>query len=272
MHALLAHDGSRPADEAVDLAASLPWPNGTRLRVVRVARAASGVAAERDRDDLRRVTARLAAPDRTVRSTLVTGRPASVLVRLATEVHADLLIVGSRGFSSLRTLLLGSVSAELVERAPCSVIVARGSGHHTLVVGTDGSREATAMPQVICGWGLFREARAVVVGVAEDVAPGDDPTADRRLALATRRLSARLAMCEISTMDRVLAGEAASVLIEVARQERADLLVIGPRGRSRVTDLLLGGVARKVSQQAPGSVVVVRAVPAHCGSRSQPTA
>jgi len=261
MRALIAHDGSPSADEAIDLTATLPWPEGTRLWVVRAGRSASGPTADRDRDDLRRAAARLAAPHRTVRPTLVTGRPASVLVRLATEVKADLLIVASRGFSPLRTLLLGSVSAELVERAPCSVIVARGSGHHTLVVGTDGSPEATAMPRVICGWGLFREARAIVVGVAEDVAPGDDPTADRRLALATRRLAARLAMCEVSTTDRVLAGDAASVLIEVARQEEADLLIIGPRGRSGVADLLLGGVARKVAQQAPCSVAVVRGVP-----------
>jgi nucleotide-binding universal stress UspA family protein len=141
------------------------------------------------------------------------------------------------------------------------VIVARGSGHHTLVVGTDGSPEATAMPRVICGWDLLRESRAIVVGVAEDVAPGDDPTTDRRLALATRRLAVRLAMCEVSTTDRVVAGDAATALIEVARQERADLLVVGPRGRSRVTDLLLGGVARKVALHAPCSVVVVRGVP-----------
>lgn len=261
MRALIAHDGSASADQAMDLAAALPWPDGSRLWVARAGRSTSGPAADRDRDDLRRLAARLAAPRRTVRPALLTGRPASVLARLATEVRADLLIVASRGFSPLRTLVLGSVSAELVERAPCSVVVARGAGHDTLVVGTDGSREATAMPRVLCGWELFREAHAVVVGVADDVAPGADPTEDRRLALATRRLAARLSMCDVSTSDRVLAGDPSSVLIEVARHEHADLLVVGPRGRSRVSDLLLGGVARKVAQHAGCSVLVVRGVP-----------
>ena len=47
-----------------------------------------------------------------------------ILLRLA-EDPADLLVVGSRGLSTAQRLFLGSVSTELVNRAPCPVLVVR---------------------------------------------------------------------------------------------------------------------------------------------------
>lgn len=47
-----------------------------------------------------------------------------ILIHL--ERHpADLLVVGSRGLSAARRLLLGSVSSALVAHAPCAVLVVR---------------------------------------------------------------------------------------------------------------------------------------------------
>lgn len=41
------------------------------------------------------------------------------------EEPADLLVVGSRGLSAAKRILLGSVSTALVNRAPCPVLVVR---------------------------------------------------------------------------------------------------------------------------------------------------
>ncbi|HEX2034504.1 MAG TPA: universal stress protein [Chloroflexota bacterium] len=53
-------------------------------------------------------------------------------------------------------------------------------------------------------------------------------------------------------------GAPAEVLVEAARRERADLIVVGHRGRGALTDVLLGGVARRVASAAPCPVLVVR--------------
>jgi nucleotide-binding universal stress UspA family protein len=58
-----------------------------------------------------------------VRAELHEGQPAAVLIRLAQD--ADLVVVGSRGRGGFAALLLGSVSAQVVRHAPCSVVVIR---------------------------------------------------------------------------------------------------------------------------------------------------
>lgn len=56
---------------------------------------------------------------------LESGRPASVLARLAREENADEIIVGSHGKDAEQRMLLGHVSARLIEIAPCTVVVVR---------------------------------------------------------------------------------------------------------------------------------------------------
>lgn len=51
------------------------------------------------------------------------GAPGPVIVEACEEVGADLLVAGSRGYGPVRRALLGSVSTQLVHRAPCPVLV-----------------------------------------------------------------------------------------------------------------------------------------------------
>jgi len=56
---------------------------------------------------------------------IVTGDPAEEIVRLAKIHHADLIVLGSRGLTGMKRILLGSVSSQIVEDAPCSVLVVK---------------------------------------------------------------------------------------------------------------------------------------------------
>jgi nucleotide-binding universal stress UspA family protein len=62
-------------------------------------------------------------PDIAIRATAVLGRPAEVLERLSDE--ASLIVVGTRGRNLVREAILGSVSQEVLHRAPCPVVVVR---------------------------------------------------------------------------------------------------------------------------------------------------
>jgi nucleotide-binding universal stress UspA family protein len=62
-----------------------------------------------------------------VRSELRTGRPHAEIVALATDVKADLVVIGTHGRDGLNRALLGSVADRVVHHAPCPVLTVRGS-------------------------------------------------------------------------------------------------------------------------------------------------
>lgn len=53
------------------------------------------------------------------------GKPADEILQLASEVGADLIVVGSKGSTGIERLVLGSVSEHVVREAGCAVMVAR---------------------------------------------------------------------------------------------------------------------------------------------------
>ncbi len=53
------------------------------------------------------------------------GKPSLQIVRYAEQENIDLIVMGSRGVSGIREFLLGSVSAQVIEHAPCSVTIVR---------------------------------------------------------------------------------------------------------------------------------------------------
>jgi nucleotide-binding universal stress UspA family protein len=59
---------------------------------------------------------------------VVTGDPAEEIVRLARIYHTDLVVVGSRGLKGMEKILQRSVSAQVSEEAPCSVLVVKPEG------------------------------------------------------------------------------------------------------------------------------------------------
>lgn len=53
------------------------------------------------------------------------GKPSMEIVDYARKSGADLIVMGSRGLSGIREILVGSVSAQVLDHAPCSVTIVR---------------------------------------------------------------------------------------------------------------------------------------------------
>ena len=63
---------------------------------------------------------------------LAFGSEADEILKCAKRTRADLVVLGSRGMTSMRKLLLGSVSNKVVRHAPCSVLVIRKPSNVTI--------------------------------------------------------------------------------------------------------------------------------------------
>ena len=114
---MVGYDGSEASSRALAAAADLVG-YGSTLAVVTVHQGEidrSAVTDARDRLQERHVEALYHE---------LRGVPADQLVEKAQELGADLIVVGRRSRNPLRTLL-GSVSAKVVRRAQCDVLVVR---------------------------------------------------------------------------------------------------------------------------------------------------
>jgi nucleotide-binding universal stress UspA family protein len=132
----------------------------------------------------------------------------------------------------------------------------------TVVVGYDGSDAARRGLVRLRDLGLVGTT-VVVVAVAHELrseglsSPLAGGNLDQEAVLDEAR--ALLGADERARIEtRAQAGDPAVVLIDVARETHAELLVVGRRGGDFVTRSLLGSVAERVIQQAPCDVLVVK--------------
>jgi nucleotide-binding universal stress UspA family protein len=72
---------------------------------------------------------------------LGTGRPDEEIVRLAEEIRAGTIVVGSRGLGGIRRALMGSVSDSVVRHAHCPVLVVR-AGDYSETTDDPGDEQA----------------------------------------------------------------------------------------------------------------------------------
>lgn len=291
MRVLLALDGSPASATAGDLVRALPWPAGSILHVVGVM---EGRATRRPQpgltppppvepstsQDLRQAIDKtaesLASPDLAVRRTVLVGRPASVIVSAAAELEAELIVVGSRGRGPLTSMLLGSVSAEVVDHAPCPVLVVRRPAVLSIVHAVDGSASARAATTFLAGSKAFTGHPVEVISVA--------PTADRTSAYnipamanglmaadderhredclhaesAAAGAAEELRAAGFAARWSLAEGDPAHQVIEAASAFDAGLIVMGSRGHTGMARVLLGSVARNVLLHTPASVLIVR--------------
>jgi nucleotide-binding universal stress UspA family protein len=295
---LVGIDGSPAADVAVELVATRTWPDGshvviaeaievpgvfsavpgTSLAFVDVSDIESDIRAAAGRT-VEAARARIVASGLTAEGRVLAGRPATTLADAAAAMGADLIVVGSRGHGTIETMVLGSVSAELVEHAPVPVLVARGSSVDRVALAWDGSASAQAAADLLRTWPLFASSDVVVVTVT-DVGPpwwagfGESSPSLVPMYLdaaeAARARDGDLAKAMADDLRRAgfqaraepLEGDPADQILAAARDGAVDLVVMGTRGRTGLARLLLGSVARNVVTHAPCSVLVV-----HDGAR-----
>lgn len=132
---VVAYDGSDESKRALERAAAIGKGGGSVTVVTAVEIGAhSGArsmgvrdedAVEAGRETLAAAKADLTAQGLDVHTVEGEGDPAAVIMEVAKEKGADLIVVGTRGHGGAKRLVLGSVSKKLVHEAPCDVLVVR---------------------------------------------------------------------------------------------------------------------------------------------------
>ena len=144
MKILLAVDGSPCSDAAVEEVARRPWPAGSTVKVLTAIETPMPPTPETwavPFDYFEELHAALRKQGQnivdaaiqklksnktlTADAVLIPGSPRPVILDEAEDWGADLIVLGSHGYSAWKRLILGSVSQAVVSHAKCSVEVVR---------------------------------------------------------------------------------------------------------------------------------------------------
>jgi universal stress protein A len=80
---------------------------------------------ERSTQALKELAATLQIPAERVSVRVERGRASSEIVRVAQEEKADLIVIGTHGYTGMAHVLLGSTAERVIRKAPCPVLTVR---------------------------------------------------------------------------------------------------------------------------------------------------
>ncbi len=104
-----------------------------------------------------------------------------------------------------------------------------------------------------------------VLSVAQPPEPADIVEVDAIIDSATQhyedlfkglREKARGANLEIKT--EIVVGHPADQIIKYATEKNSDMIIVGQRGKSKISHWLLGSVSKRISTYAPCTVTIVK--------------
>jgi nucleotide-binding universal stress UspA family protein len=214
----------------------------------------------------------------------------TALTETASDIGANLLVVGTHGRSGLRRFFLGSISERVVRLSHTNVMVARAlltpdagqRGYRRILVPTDFSAPAAralelafdlaapgARIEIVHFWQVpvtastpyapFKAAEDALTTVREAMAEAAEQSGQTLLE--------RYRASSVDLSYHAVEASPAHGIHDRLAQGDYELVAVGSHGRRGIRRLLLGSVAELTVRHAPCSVLV-----AHGGPEHQPDA
>lgn len=308
MKVLLAVDGSPCSLAAVDEAARMPWPQGSEVKIISAVEMPTPVVVgtlpvpanyyaewetaleDQAVSNTTRALARFhvnAGEGIAATASTIKGEPKIAILEEAERWGADLLIVGTHGYTAFERFWLGSVSRAIASHAHCSVEIVRrpeelnqaaGKKAMKILLAVDGSGcsdqavdEVAERPwpegSEVCvlsaihlpmtptpeTWALPDSYYSRIEKDGREYAEDITGKAVVRLKESNRWRDIPLALT-----SQAIVGHAEEVIINAAKEWQADLIVLGSHGYRGFRKFLLGSVSQAVASHAPCSVQIVR--------------
>ena len=141
----------------------------------------------------------------------------------------------------------------------------------TIIVGVDGTPNAAHAVRWAATYAASLKARVLVAYAFEPPvpllppatpalpAPYDSAWQKDLRALLEHEWCTPLRDADVEYEPRLIAGDPATALIDLAHAEHASFIVVGKRGRNVMADALLGSVSHRLARHAPCPLVIIPA-------------
>jgi nucleotide-binding universal stress UspA family protein len=202
------------------------------------------------------------------------GDPAESIIQTAEEVQAELIILGHRGMTGTSMFLLGGVSQKVATYAPCSVLVCKGfvPTIDRILLAVDGSDTSDKAAEFLAACPFKSPIHVYIttiwapppppsalVSASEMTAPSaESSVAKTKGEEALDKVADKFQQSAYEAEVQWRYGDPPLAILELARQDDVQLIVVGARGLKGIKRFLLGSVSQKILMHATCSVLIVR--------------
>lgn len=288
-HILSATDLSAPSLQAVDRAADLAATTGARHTVLHalgldalgplrnlLGAQADAVAHTAVAQQQAALAAALADPARHPGPTPVLrveeGLASRAVPALVHDIDADLVVVGARGQSVLRRLVVGSTASHLLRKSRCPVLVVKNAfkqPYRRVLLPLDFSpgsalalrlaRELAPAADLVLlhAFDVPFEGMLQYAGVSQDIIYQYRIEARERALQQLRAMAAEQGLTAGQFTPLVEHGDAVALITGHQQRLGCDLVAMGKHGTHVTEELLLGSVTQRVLAEGDADVLVV---------------
>ncbi len=201
------------------------------------------------------------------------GIPAKDIVEKAKEEKADLILLGSHGKGFIKRILLGSTTFDVVRLSETPVMVEKyknieEKGAEPLIkekfkkvlVPMDFSSYSKDVIEKIK---QIEKIKEVVLVSAIEYSQNEDELEESRDRLEKHLGKIRLDLFNAGFPSNyvIKEGSASKVILEVAEQQKVDLVILSKRGEGRIKELLIGSTATNIITNSKIPVLIFPVVP-----------
>ncbi len=195
------------------------------------------------------------------------GSPAEVIVSMAEEQKADLIVMGARGLGPVKERVLGSVSHRILTLAPCATLIVNGpvKAMKQILLPLQSSSDAEAAIRFLQLKPFHDEVEVTLLNVL----PSTEPPWPNKTA-AAEKLEEQALQSARGYIDGVVErlraigyqargiaklGTPSDMILQEAATRRSDLILMGTSGRQGITRFVLGSVSHAVLHKMPCPVL-----------------
>jgi nucleotide-binding universal stress UspA family protein len=285
---ILAIDGSEHASAAVNLIQNLPIPKDCKILILTVLIPRNSHYRATLSNLLEQTKIKLELKKRSVETILLTGNPGEQIIKYAFERKPDLIVLGAKGLRGTIRIFLGGVAQQVVEYAPCPVLIVRAPHIEAkrILFVTDGSAHSKYAIKHLGLCPIPAEANVTILHVmppemtpdmllryqpygidslppvlTDEVQQGLIARTIEEKELGEELLKGTLnefSKLKIKAKTVLLRGDSATEILNYADENQIDLIIAGSRGLSQMSSWFLGSVSSKLTHYAKCSVLIVR--------------
>jgi nucleotide-binding universal stress UspA family protein len=194
------------------------------------------------------------------------GSPAEMIVSMAEQQKADLIVMGARGLGPVKERLLGSVSHRILTLAHCATLIVNGpvKAMKQILLPLQGPFDAEAAMRFL----QLKPFHDAVELTLLTVLPSTEPPWPGNAAAAAASteilegqanfiegVAERLRAIGYQAHGVAVIGTPSTMILQEATTLRSDLILMGTRGRQGMTRFVLGSVSHAVLHKTPCPVL-----------------